>query len=88
MVNDELVALAHTNSVTPHFGDIGVVTNEPWRGKGFATAAASIVTKRIQDIGRTAVWSAGEDNAASLRIATKLGFVEVSRRVYLNTLRA
>ena len=29
-----------------------------------------------------------EDNAASLRIAAKLGFVEVSRRVYLNTLRA
>ena len=25
------------------------------------------------------VWSAGEDNAASLRVATKLGFVEASR---------
>ena len=63
-------------------------TDDAWRGMGFATASASIVARRIQDLGRTPVWSAGEDNAASLRIAAKLGFVEVSRRVYLNTLRA
>ena len=53
-------------------------------GKGFASSAASIVVRRIQERGRTPVWSAGEGNAASLRVAAKLGFVEVSRRVYLN----
>ena len=88
VVNDQLVALAHTNAVTAEYGDIGVYTDDAWRGMGFATASASIVARRIQDLGRTPVWSAGEDNAASLRIAAKLGFVEVSRRVYLNTLRA
>ena len=84
VVGGSLVALAHTNAMTARYGDIGVVTDEPWRGMGFASSAASIVARRIQERGRTPVWSAGEGNAASLRVAAKLGFVEVSRRVYLN----
>ena len=85
VVEGSLVALAHTNAMTARYGDIGVATDELWRGKGFASSAASIVARRIQERGRTPVWSAGEGNAASLRVAAKLGFVEVSRRVYLNT---
>ena len=85
VVGGGLVALAHTNAMTARYGDIGVATDEPWRGKGFASSAASIVARRIQEQGRTPVWSAGESNAASLRVAAKLGFVEVSRRVYLTT---
>ena len=84
VVEGSLVALAHTNAMTTRYGDIGVATDELWRGKGFASSAASIVARRIQERGRTPVWSAGEGNAASLRVAAKLGFVEVSRRVYLN----
>ena len=55
---------------------------------GLATASESIVARRIKDLGRIPVWSAGEDNEASLHIAAKLGFAEVSRRVDLNTFRA
>ena len=88
VVDGRLVALAHTNAVTAQYGDIGVYTDEAWRGMGFASASASIVTRCIQDLGLTPVWSAGEDNETSLHIAAKLGFVEVSRRVYLNTFRA
>lgn len=88
VVDGKLVALAHTNAMTASYGDIGVYTDDAWRGMGFATASASIVARRIQDLGRTPVWSAGEDNEASLHIADKLGFIEVSRRVYLNTFRA
>lgn len=87
VVDGKLVALAHTNAMTASYGDIGVYTDDAWRGKGFATASASIVARRIQDMGRKPVWSAGEDNEASLHIAGKLGFSEVSRRVYLNTFR-
>ena len=88
VLDGKLVALAHTNAVTESYGDIGVYTDGTWRGMGFATACGSIVARRIQDLGRTPVWSAGEDNEASLHIADKLGFIEVSRRVYLNTFRA
>ena len=84
VIEGSLVALAHTNAMTALYGDIGVATDEPWRGMGFASSAASIVARLIQERGRTPVWSAGEGNAASLRVAAKLGFVEVSRRVYLN----
>ena len=84
VIDGRLVAIAHTNAITAGYGDIGVVTEPAHRGTGFATASASIVARRIKDLGRTPVWSAGEDNAASLRVAAKLGFVEVSRRVYLN----
>ncbi len=84
VVDNRLVALAHTNALTARYGDIGVFTDEAWRGRGFATSAASIVAHCIRERGRVPVWSAGEDNAASLRVAAKLGFVEASRRVYLN----
>ena len=85
IVDGRVVALAYTNAMTAGYGDVGVVTDEAWRGRGFASAAGSIVARGIQERGRTPVWSAGEGNAASLRVAAKLGFVEVSRRVYLNT---
>ena len=78
------MALAHTNAITTRYGEISVSTQEAWRGLGFASASASIVARRVQDWGRTPVWSADEGNAASLRVAAKLGFVEVSRRIFLN----
>ena len=85
VVEGRLVGLAHTNAMTAKHGDIGAETDEAWRGRGFASASACLVARRIREMGRTPVWSAGEGNGASLRVAAKLGFVEVSRRVYLNT---
>ncbi len=87
IVHGKLRALAHTNALSERFGDIGAKTDKAYRGRGFATACASIVAEEIQGAGRIPVWSAGEDNWASLRVAEKLGFLELSRRVYLNVLR-
>ena len=84
VIDGRLVGLAHVSAITERHADIGVSTLEPWRGRGFATAAASIVAQAIQEGGRTPVWSAGEGNAASLRVAAKVGFEEVSRRVYVS----
>ena len=80
---DRLVSIAHTSGVTDLHGEIGVGTLEPWRKRGLCSAAASIVSNRLQEAGRVPVWSTGEDNHASLRVATKLGFREVSRRTYV-----
>lgn len=79
----QLVSIAHTSGVTDLHGEIGVGTLEPWRKKGLCSAAASIVSNRLQEQGRVPVWSTGEDNFASLRVAAKLGFREVSRRTYV-----
>jgi len=54
-----------------------------WCGRGFATAAAAIVAQCVQEAGQTPVWGAGEGNTVSLRVASKLGFTEVSRRTYV-----
>ena len=80
---DQLVSIAHTSGVTDLHGEIGVGTLEPWRKRGLCSAAASIVSNRLQEQGRIPVWSTGEDNFASLRVAAKLGFREVSRRTYV-----
>ena len=83
VVDGNIVAIAHTYAETDLHADIGVSTLEQWRGKGFATAAASLVAQEIQAKGKVPAWSCGEDNAASLRVAQKLGFTEVGRRTYV-----
>jgi len=83
VVDGRLVAMAHTYAVSERHAEIGVFTTAEWRRRGFATAAAAIVAKCTQETGRTPVWSAGETNAASLRVAAKVGFREVSRRTYV-----
>lgn len=83
IVDDNIVAIAHTYAETELHADIGVSTVEQWRERGFATAAASLVAQEIQARGKVPAWSCGEDNFASLRVAQKLGFTEVGRRTYL-----
>jgi len=83
IVSGNIVSIAHTSARTNLYADIGVFTLEEWRGRGFATAAAAIVANLVQEAGQTPVWSTGEDNFASLCVAQKLGFTEVSRRTYV-----
>ena len=83
IVNKNIVAIAHTYAETNLHADIGVSTLEAWREKGFATTAASLVAQEIQARGKVPVWSCGEDNTASRRVAQKLGFTEIGRRTYV-----
>jgi len=83
VVSGHIVSIAHTHARSDHHADIGAFTLEVWRGRGFATAAAAIVARRVKEAGQTPVWSTGEDNLASLRVAQKLGFTEVSQRTYV-----
>lgn len=78
-----LVAIAHTSAITDHYADVGVATLPAYRGRGISAAAASLVCRAIQETGRTPVWSCGEDNRASLRVAEKVGFIPIGRRVYV-----
>jgi GNAT superfamily N-acetyltransferase len=82
-INDQLVAIAQNYALTAGYGDIGVFTLPDWRGRSLATAAAAQVARWLQENGRIPVWSCGEHNLASLRVAEKLGFVENGRRVYI-----
>jgi predicted GNAT family acetyltransferase len=84
VVDGRLVSVAFTSARTVRHSEVGVVTAAPWRDQGFSTATAALVCADIQNAGQFPVWSTSEDNVASRRVATKLGFVEVSRRVYVN----
>jgi hypothetical protein len=83
VISGKIVATALTTAHSDRYADVGVFTQEGFRGRGYATAAASIVAQGVQEDGHIPVWSAGEHNAASLRLAQKLGFTEVSRRRYV-----
>lgn len=83
VVDGNLVAIACTTAQAGRHADLGVVTGEPWRGRGLAAACASLTAAGVQQAGRVPVWSAGENNGASLRLARKLGFEEVGRRTYV-----
>ncbi|MBN1642233.1 MAG: GNAT family N-acetyltransferase [Anaerolineae bacterium] len=78
-----IVSTALMVACSARYGEVGVHTAEAYRGQGMATAAASLVVRGIREMGRVPVWSAGATNAASLRVAHKLGYVEVSRRRYV-----
>jgi GNAT superfamily N-acetyltransferase len=81
--NGLLVSVAYTFAQTERHADVGVVTRDDWRGQGLATMAAALVCQTVQESDRIPVWSTGGSNLPSLRVARKLGFREVSRRVYL-----
>jgi RimJ/RimL family protein N-acetyltransferase len=55
--------------------EIGYTIEEPWRGRGFATAAASELLRRAEERGvRHFVACATPDNEPSLAIIRRLGF--------------
>jgi RimJ/RimL family protein N-acetyltransferase len=83
IVDGKIVASAQAYARSERHADIGVVTLDGYRGHGLATTAASIVAQRLQEAGEIPLWSTGEDNYASQRIAEKLGFTEAGRRVYV-----
>lgn len=82
-----LVSVAFTSARTKRHAEIGIVTHRNWRGRGLATAAAAHICADVVADGQIPVWSTAIDNDASRRIAAKLGFREVSRRVYVNLIR-
>ncbi len=83
IMENRVVATAHTSALSQRHADIGVSTLAEWRGHGFASAAASIVAHEVQKAGQIPVWSTGENNYASLRVAQKLGFTRVAERTYV-----
>ena len=57
-----------------------MTTLAPYRNHGLATAAASLVARHVRAQGQVPVWSTGEANYASLRVAQKRGVEVVVRR--------
>lgn len=84
VVDGELVAVGFAGYAGDRHAEVGIVTRQDHRNRGLSTAAGALVCAELVRRGRTPVWSTSEENVASRRVAAKLGFGEVSRRVYLN----
>jgi RimJ/RimL family protein N-acetyltransferase len=70
-----LVSVACSFFVGERHEDVGVATEPGFRGQGLSTACAGAVCDDIFRRGRTPSWTTSPDNAASLTVAARLGFV-------------
>jgi GNAT superfamily N-acetyltransferase len=83
VIDGRIVSRVHAYPALPRHAELGAATSEPFRGRGLNTACASLVIEELLSRRVTPVWSTGENNAASRRVAEKLGFVPTTPRVYL-----
>ncbi len=81
VVDGKIVAIAATYGFCEQYVDLAVSTLAPYRCRGYARAAASLVGAKTQEAGRIPIWSCAPTNIGSLQVAYNLGFKEVSRRV-------
>lgn len=73
-----VAAWAFSAAVSSSEIDIGVETAENYRGRGLAAAAAKMMIKYAYDVGKSPVWACHCNNAASKRLAEKIGFAKTS----------
>jgi len=83
IVDGKVVATSFVAARGQRYVDMGVYVLESHQRRGLGTAAASVVARSVQSDGLIPVWSCGSHNLASVKLAQKLGFVEVSRRTYV-----
>ena len=83
IIEGKVVATSFVAARGQRYVDIGVYVLKNHRRRGLATAAASLVARSVQGDGLIPVWGCGSHNLPSLKLARKLGFVEVSKRTYV-----
>ncbi len=74
-VDGRLVSVAVPFHLGAAHADIGVVTEAAHRGHGRSTACAARVIADLRAAGVIPTWTTSPDNAASLAVAARLGFV-------------
>jgi GNAT superfamily N-acetyltransferase len=75
LVDGRAVSVAVPFYVGGAHEDIGVVTEAGYRGRGLSRACAAALLGDIRGRGRRPSWTTSPDNAASLAVAARLGFV-------------
>jgi hypothetical protein len=83
IVDNRMVAISHASAISEQYADVGVHTDEAWRKMGISTHLSRMVMHRLQSKDYTPVWSTGESNHASQRVADKLGMKFYGNRKYL-----
>ena len=71
---EKVIAAAGTNWCSPHFAEVGVWTQEGYRGRGLAKAVVSACTSELLEEGIRPLYIVAESNAASIRVCEALGY--------------
>jgi GNAT superfamily N-acetyltransferase len=74
MRGDEIVAEAYAPFIGNRVAEVGVVTAEAHRGRGYASIAIAFLAEQLNARGLAMYWSCDADNTASIRVAKKVGF--------------
>jgi hypothetical protein len=77
VVDDAPVSFAYAPWRSRRWFDVSVDTAPGFRQLGLATRVAAALVRAERAAGREPVWGAVESNDASLRLAARLGFVEI-----------
>ena len=80
-LGDQPVSFCHAGAIGETYWDIGVDTLEAHWGKGYAGLCVAHLIHHMQALGKAPVWQAVEENAASMRVAAKLGFEPIDELV-------
>ena len=83
VVEGQLVGLVSMTVSSEMHADLAAAVLEPWRRRGIARAAASLVAAEVQARGLRPVWSTGEENLASQAVARAVGFREHGTMAYV-----
>jgi len=74
MHGNDIIVEAYASSLGGGWAEIGAVTREAYRGRGYAPITCAYLIKVCQEHGYQPYWSCDTDNEASIRVARKLGF--------------
>jgi RimJ/RimL family protein N-acetyltransferase len=74
MMGEEIVVEAYASSLGDARAEIGAITREAYRGRGYAPKTCAYLIQACERRGYRPYWSCDADNLASIRVARKLGF--------------
>jgi GNAT superfamily N-acetyltransferase len=74
MKGDEIIVEAYASALGHPFAEIGAITHEAYRGRGYAPIAVAHLIEALEQLGYHGYWSCDVDNLASARVARKLDF--------------
>jgi RimJ/RimL family protein N-acetyltransferase len=76
----QVMAMAGTNWRSPSFAEVFVYVHPRGRGRGWGKSVVSACTAALLDQRVRPLYTVGEDNQASIRIAESLGYVDTGLR--------
>ena len=72
-VQGNLVSVACTFFLGIQYEDLGIVTEPAYRGHGLSTACTAALVQDVLRQGKRVSWNTSTSNAASMRVAKKVG---------------